>query len=494
MAPLAALTTFTTFTTFTALAAFSPAAQAVEFPGCAGSAVGSAPAVAERPAAALQRMLALLPVCSKDALFLSTLGQLLNSQGRYLEAADHLEHALMLEPDLKDAQLSYAIALTGSGDIASARALVDNLLADAALPADLRPLIERQKALLANGNGNGVSDPSGWEKRFTLSTRIGYDTNLLGSPNITSLPLTLAGQTIILQLDGNYLARPAGYLRADAQLELGRIASDGARWDAVVSLRSRYSPVLAAAGSTQADMLVERSHFTPNQGEPAAPGNEANKGSSGNFFSASASMLNSNAGTRFVAAGVATGWGTSWGSTAASTCQARAGLELQERKYLDNEVLSGRYTGFSLNWSCENLQGARLLLGLRAGRDMAANASRPGAHQQQSSVRVGAFLPQAHLTPAGSAASGGSTAGVLRNGLSLDLEHSQQQDSNAYSPIIDSGRSRKMLRTTLRAEYQYTFSRSVQGVFGAEWVGQSSNIQLFRLSSQGVYSGLRVGW
>ena len=461
------------------------------------SAAGAPPAVAERPAAALQRMLALLPACSKDAVFLSTLGQLLNSQGRYLEAADHLEHALMLEPDLKDAQLGYAIALTGSGDVASARALVDNLLADAGLPVDLRPLIERQKALLANGSA--VADPSAWATRFTLSTRAGYDTNLLGSPNITTLPLTLAGQTIILQLDGNYLARPAGYVRADAQLELGRIASDGARWDAVVSLRGRYSPVLATAGSTQADALVERSHFTPNQGTLVTPSGAdtnvgASTGSSGSYLNASASTLNSNSGTRFVAGGLSAGWGNTWGSTTAGTCQSRAGLELQERKYLDNEVLSGRYTGFSLNWSCENLRGVRLLLGGKAGRDSAADASRPGGNQQQTSVRVGAFLPQSLFATAGSAAGPGGTARVLHNGLSLDFEHSQQQDSSSYSPIIDSGRSRKMVRTTLRAEYQYAFSRSVQGVFGAEWVGQTSNIELFRLGSQGVYSGLRMGW
>jgi tetratricopeptide (TPR) repeat protein len=489
------------------VAVLSPAAQALEIPGCAVSpkspeGTPTSTSTAERPAAALQRMLAQLPSCQKDAVFLSTLGQLLNSQGRYLEAADHLEHALMLEPDLKDAQFSYAIALTGSGDIASARALVDNLLTDAALPAELRPLIERQKALLANGGA--LADPSAWEKRFTLSTRIGYDTNLLGSPNITSLPLTLAGQTIILQLDGNYLARPAGYVRADAQFELGGNAADGARWDGVASLRARYSPALATAGSTQADLLVERSHFTPNKAAPGTPSGPyantatsdgANTGSSGSYLNASASTLNSNSGTRFFAAGLSAGWGNTWGSsTQSSSCQSRAGLELQERRYLDNEVLSGRYTGFSLNWSCENLQGARLLLGLKAGRDHAADATRPGGHQQQASVRVGTFLPQAMLSFGGSVSGAGLTASALRNGLSLDFEHSQQQDSSAYSPIIDSGRSRKMLRSTLRAEYQYSFSRSVQGVFGAEWVGQTSNIELFRLGSQGVYSGLRMGW
>ena len=508
-ATLTTLATLATFATLATLAAVSPAAHAVEIPACAEpskSPINTAQPVAERTAAELQRMLALLPTCQKDASFLAALGQLLNSLGRYLEAADHLEHALMLEPDLKDAQFSYAIALTGSGDVASARALIDNLLNDAALPADLRPLIARQKALLANGGA--VADPSAWEKRFTLSTRIGYDSNLLGSPNITSLPVvTPAGQTIVLPLDGNFLARPAGYVRADAQLELGRIAADGARWDAVASLRGRYSPALATAGSTQVDLLVERSHFTPNQAPSqassvAAPANalpgasvpQFSTGSSGSYVNASASALNSNSGTRFAAAGLGGGWGNTWRTAASSNCQSRTGLELQERKYLDNEVLSGRYTGFSLNWSCENLHGVRLLLGIKAGRDQAPDASRPGGNQQQASVRVGAFLPQTLLNVAGPLAGVASPATGIRNGLSLDFEHSQQQDSSIYSAFIDSERSRKISRTALRIEYQYTFSRSVQGVFGAEWVGQTSNIELFRLGSQGVYSGLRMGW
>ncbi len=499
------------FVTVAMIAAFSPAAQAIEIPGCSvppkSVAVINSPA-AEGPSAALQRMLGQLPVCGKDAVFLSTLGQLLNSLGRYLEAADHLEHALMLEPDLKDAQFSYAVALTGSGDIASARALVDNLLSDAALPADLRPLIERQKALLANGSA--VADAAAWEKRFTLSTRIGYDSNLLGSPNITSLSVIQFGQPIVLQLADNYLARPAGYIRADAQFELGGIAADGARWDAIASLRGRNSPTLAIAGSTQVDLLVERSHFTPDQGAPgvtfkastastapaapAASSVDASRSFSGSYVNASASTLNANSGTRFAAIGISAGWGSAWGSAAGRSCQSRSGLELQERKYLDNKVLSGSYTGFTLNWSCENSQGARLLLGLKVGRDQAASPNRPGGNQQQASVRVGTFLPQTLLNNVGSEPGNGTTASALRSGLALDFEYSQQRDLRFYSDFIDSGRSRKMLRTSLRAEYQYGFSRSVQGVVGAEWVGQSSNIELFRLGSQGVYSGLRMGW
>jgi hypothetical protein len=493
-----------------ALAIAAPSAHALEISACAVSPKPRVGALVSGPeqAAALQRMLAQLQTCQKDAVFLAALGQLLNSQERYLEAADHLEHALMLEPDLKDAQFSYAIALTGSGDVASARALIDNLLDDADLPEALRPLIERQKARLAMGAA--TLDATPWQKRFTFATRAGYDNNLLGSPNITSLPLTLAGQTLVLLLDGNYLARPAGYLRAEAQAEFARAPSEGVRLDALVAFRARYSPALAAAGSTQIDFLVERSAFTPSlpfgqtNGTPSSasprtngassPHSTTDTSASGSYLNVTASALNANSGTRFVAAGLGGGWGFAWRGVDSRFCQARTGLELQERKYLDNEVLSSSYTGLSLNWSCENQNGAQLLLGFKAGRDRANDLNRPGGHQQQASVRFGAYLPRAVLPFGTSSVAAPSSTSGLRRGLSLDFEHSQQQDASTYSPIIDSGRSRNVSRTAIRIEYLYSFSGAVQGVVGAEWVGQTSNIQLFKLGSQGVYSGLRVGW
>ena len=481
------------------LAAVSVPAYALELPApaCGVPQVQAAPATPELPAAALERMLAQLSACQKDAVFLAALGQLLNRQERYLEAADHLERALMLDPDLKDAQLSYAIALTGSGDVISAQALVDNLLNDADLPAALRPLIARQKAMLASTRT--VADPHAWQKRFTLATRLGYDSNLLGSPNLSSLALTLSGQTIVLPLDENYLARAASYARADAQLEFSRTAPDGARWDAVASLRARTSPSIPTAGSTQVDLLLERNTIAPSQattsGNGSANGNGGGNGNgSGSYVNGAVSSLRSNAGTRFIAWGLSGGWGAAWHSATASTCVARAGMEFQERKYEDNEVLSGRYNGITLSWSCENITGAQLLLGLKAGYDQAQDASRPGGSQQQASLRVGAYLPQTSLMFASPSPSLRALAGSPRNGFLLDFEHSQQQDASGYSPIIDSGRSRKISRSAARVEYQYYFSKGFQGILGAEWVGQTSNIELFRLSSRGLYSGLRASW
>jgi tetratricopeptide (TPR) repeat protein len=438
------------------LLGLAAAAQAQDALGCA-------------PDPSVDRMLAAVPRCQKDAMFLATLGQRLNAQGRYLEAADHLERALMLDANLKDAQLSYAIALTGSGDISSAAALLEQMLRDPGMPVTLRALIQQQKAALADVaaasrfTSLAAGDAHAWQGRFTLAARVGYDSNLMGSPNLDSLALTLSGQTLVLALDESYLARGGSYTRADAQFDLQRRAADGSRWDAVASLRSRYSPTLAEAGSTQADLLIERSQSQP--------------GALGTYINASASALESKAGMHYSAASL--GAGAVWRGGAESACQARAGAEWQARNYLTNPVLSGRYSGLAGYWSCQQPTGLQWLLGLKTGRDAAQDAARPGGDQSQSSVRLAGYIP---------------LAATGQRGLLWDFEQSQQTDASGYSPIIDDGGTRSVSRRAARLEYQHTLAVGAQWLLGLERVAQSSSLPLFQQDNWGAYSGLRVSW
>ena len=419
--------------------------------------------------ASMQRLLEAVPQCQRDALFLATLGQKLNGDGRYLEAAEHLERALMLDPGLKDAQLSYAIALTGSGDMLSATALLEQLLGDPDLPPALRPLIEKQKAALAQVIGGAGpiplvgAYPGVWQSRLTMAARIGYDSNLLGSPNLDSLALTLSGQTLVLALDESYLARGGSYSRVDAQIDLQRNATDGSRWDAMASLRSRYSAAVAEAGSNQLDLLLERSHSAP--------------GALGSYLSATASALESKAGMHYTAAGLAAG--AVWRASSVGGCHARVGAEWQTRNYLTNPVLSGRYSGVAAYWSCAQAPGLQWLVGLKLGRDAAQDPSRPGGDQSQASLRLTGFVPLSAWRP---------------GGLLLDFEQSQQTDASGYSPIIDSGSVRSLSRRTARLEYQQAIASATQWVLGAERVAQSSSLPLFQQDSWGAYSGVRVSW
>jgi len=479
-----------------------PALALAEGPQCAPP-QPSVVATRAADATAVQRMLELVPACQKDAAFLAALGQLLNRQGRYLEAAEHLERALMLAPELRDAQLSYAVALAGGGDAASAAALLDDLLADPALPPELRAPMQRQRAALA-----APAQRPGWQGRFTLATRLGRDSNLLGAPNLGSLALTLAGQTLVLELDPSYLPRSGSTGRVDTQIALHRSDGDGVRWDALASLRSQASPALHAAGYTQADLLLERSQLTPTAqrsdaaagaaGEAAGPAQGQRLG--GGYANASVSALRSLAGARYVAQGLAAGWAGAWRPRAdgrgweKDNCQARMGAQWQERSYLSNPLLSGRYSGVAALASCEQPSGAQWLLGLRAGRELAREPARAGGDQRQGSLRLGASVPVAGLLPAAPSAVAAALEPLRRGTLVLDFEQGRQLDSSSYSALIDSGRTRTISRSAARLEYQGDLALSVQWLIGAEWVAQSSRLALFGMRSNGAYAGLRLGW
>ena len=443
--------------------------------------------VARNPANALELLLQAVPTCQRDPVFLAELGQRLNRQGRYLEAADHLERALMLEPALKDAQLSYAIAMAGSGDVQSAAALLQDLLNTPDLPAALRAPIERQVAALQSGT---AAELAGWRKRFSVASRIGYDSNLLGSPNLESLTLTLPGQSLVLPLDSSYLAQGGGYARVDALVNLRRHGSDGVHWELEASLRSRASPALPQAGSTQTDLVLERSYLSASAGTAAPAGASASAAAFGGYYDLNLSDLQSQSGLHYQAWGLAGGWAGRWNWPGSATCNARAGLEGQERSYPNNQLLSGRYKGLSLLWACAHPRGGQWQVGVKAGTDEAQDGARAGGSQAQSSVRLSGIWPLADLAPAGL-----GTQPALRFGRVLaDLEYSQQSDATGYSPLLEGGLVRSVERRAARLEYQHPISAGAEWVLGLDWAAQASNLALFAQDSRGAYTGVRLAW
>lgn len=459
---------------------------------CTPSPGVSAPFDDTRPADALMQMLAMLGSCQRDAIFLAALGQMLNQRGRYLDAAMHLERALMFNPQLKDVQLSYAIALAGSGDLASAGALIDDLLADPQLPPSLRELIAERRSWLNRGPVNPYDL---WRRRYSLSARLGYDSNLLGSPDLNSLALTFIGQTVILPLEEHYLARGGAYTRVDAAVQAQHHEGTGVSWEINGNLRNRYSPHETETGSTQLDLLLERSHYQPsNKNISAERGSRdiATDGDmrnvSGTYANAGATLLRSQTGPRYLAVGAAAGWGREWPHGEADICRLRVGIEIQDRQYLDNDVLSGRYSGVAAMRSCINTTGRQWLVGTKIGTERAHNAARPGGEQRQASLRLASFQPLADLLP------GAGFSALKRSGLLVDFEQGWKSDLSSYSQLIESGRSRNVRRSDLRVELQHPVANDMQWTIGLEKAVQVSNLKLFGMSNWGGYVGLRVTW
>lgn len=417
--------------------------------------------------------------CAKDPLFLAQLGYQLNRAGRFADAADHLERALMLEPNLKDAQFSYAIAMTGLGDLAAAQALLDNLLQDPQLPAPLRERLGEQRNMLTRPQaeavqGSFLAAKEAWQSRVTLGTRLGYDSNLLGAPNLESLTLTFAGQTLDLPLDASYLARGGAYARVEAQLDVRRFDAMGAQWSALVALRSRNSSASVGADSMQFDFSLERSSA---------------HSMLGNYANVSVSAFQPQSGSRYAATGLGGGWAGTWRAGSGQPCQARAGLEVQDRQYQSLSVLSGRYNGQAAAITCDLPDGAQWALGLRTGRDQALDSARPGGDQAQSSLRLSTFTPLAAPLLRLAATNPLPPAATV-----LSYDYALQQDTNGYSAYIDSGRTRVVRRQSVRLELQQPISHTARWVLGLDWASQSSTLALFQQQSWGASVGYQQAW
>lgn len=407
--------------------------------------------------------------CQNNASYLARMGHLYVQEQRYTEAADHLERALLFDPENPETQLDYALALAGSGDTASALNLVFALERRTDLPAPLRQSLRQvgqQWTLAASGNpGKGPTQVT----RISAGLRTGYDSNLLGAPQLSSLTLTLPGENITLPVDGNSQPRPGLYARTDLRLEHTRLQPGGHRWDLQAAVLQRNSPRVTDASSTQAEVQLEHTL------SPLQPGDW------GHYTSAALTALQTHAGTRYSSQGVAGGWEWAFtGANAAATqqpCTMRMGMEWQNRQLQSNAVLSGRYTGFSGQWGCNLYGGQQWQLSARAGRDQPANPARPGGAQDQYSLRAYVRTP---VGPQGA--------------WLIDAEASHSRDAAGYSPLLDNGRRRSIARLTWRAEYQHTLAPGLLALGGIEGVVQNASLPLFTQRSRGVYAGLRASW
>lgn len=455
------------FLALAALLGMQAAAHAQAVPQPHGAA--ACPALADLPAgtgdAAIAAWMAVHGACQRNPAYLAALGRMLIQAGRYSEASDHLERALMFDPALNEARVDYAIALAGVGDTASAQALLDALLAEASLPPHLRLALQFQRQALA------APPDAGWQYRMSAAARLGYDSNLGGAPNLGALSITIGGQPVILPLDESYQARAGIYARADWQLEMRRQRADGSRWDVLASVRARRSPSVSGTGTHMAEIQAE---YRPAAGGPgvAVP-----------YAGAALGLLQAQAGARYVSLGAMAGWGRQWSAGPLRQCQGRLGGELQQRQHQTNAVLTGHYLGAAASLVCERDNGAQWLASARAGLDAAQHADRPGGNQHQYSLRLAAYLPLAPWWRSATA-----------SGLLLDAEASHYRDATGYSPLLGQGAVRTLQRQTARLEYQFTLRQAWQWSVGAEWVYQRSSLELFRLQSHGPYIALRTQW
>lgn len=421
-------------------------------------------------AAALDALLAQLPQCQHSPEWLVAVGHQLNLAQRYADAADVIERALMLDPGLKGALVDYAVALAGSGDLDAARELLAQVLDDADLPPGLRATLTRQRSMLAQVPGEGQR----WRWSGSAGLRFGYDTNLLGAPDLDSLTLTIGGQLVEVLLDDSYQAVPGSFGQVDAVLSALRTDGTDRYWQVGLNLRARASPALAEADSRLAEFVVEHGRVLPVAGGVPVQVAVAAAGLESGI---------TDYATRTIVVGLDPRW--------AAGCDSRVSLEAQWRRYTNDPVLSGRYTGVGVSSACLTALDYRAPAGqdlwsARVGIDVPDSPERPGGRQLQAQLRWATNQPLSRWRPA------------WRGYVWLDTDFSLQRDASSYSPIIESGRSRTIWRAGLRFELRVPWVDRGDVVFepasGVDVVVQRSNIPLFELNSVGPYVALRARW
>ena len=384
--------------------------------------------------------------CWSSPDFLAQLGHLLIIQGLYIDALDYLERAVMLDPSLKSAQVDYALALSGSGDAPSGAAMLKQLLGDPSLPVELAPSLLAAKSIFSDG---------AWRSKGLAGLTLGYDSNLLGAPNLGNLALTVSGQTVVLPLAPGYQAKAGGYSQGDMQYEAQKVDLEGNRYDVYASARQRYVPIDSNGNYTQLNVVGEY-------------GRSVGWGQA--YVNASVNSYQSYVESLYSAPGV--GFGGIM--PLSGSCTARLGVNGALRRYNTNSILSGNYLGLQSIIGCPDPVYWQLIAGW--GVDNPVNTQRPGGAQRQTTLRALTILP----------------AGPGQ--LLLDAQLAYYIDTNGYSNLLESDRLRSISQYSLKGEYQYALNRSWQLVGGYNWVNQISTLSLFGFNSSGPYLALRFGW
>ena len=393
--------------------------------------------------AEIRAMLANEERCRKDADYQFAVGQALNTRQRYAEAAERLELALLLRPDHLPTRLEFSCALTGTGDIVAARALIAELKAT----PDLLPDVF---ARLENVASPAFPLPIHFQ-RSNLTLSGGHDSNLLSSPVIRGMELTLPGGRVPVTLSKENRPREGHFWRLDAHHQrwldspgtdrLWYLALTGSLRGTPGDREARYGAVETRIENTplQHGAYTRLSYLTAfNQ--------------DGNFYRQPAGEI---------------GWNF---SRAPESDHLRLGFELQQRRYPDNTLLNARYQGgrfryFASDWWAE----------MRLGREIASNRERAGGDQHRANLLLGR---------------------VFRYGphqLRLDYEYESIHDQQGYSPLLENDRKRRTRKSFYRAEYLQRH-QNTDFFIGTEITRQEANLPLFVTRTNMVYLGVRQNW
>jgi tetratricopeptide (TPR) repeat protein len=435
--------------------------------------------------------------CGTSADFYALRGALLYHQGRYLDAARDLEHAILLEPRHGGALIDYALTLDALGERAAARAIVAGLRRQRRLPSHIAALLAALEVRLAAPPPPAAAAPAGATaspppvaRRHWLRVSLlgGYSSNLNAAPSADSLTLTLPGADIDVALAPESRPRPGGLLRFAVDLVPEPLPLGGDASLVLLGQMRLYQPFegsdgrlahgrLEAVAARRADRRLDLLGLSV-EALDIVPG-----GTQGGFeLYAERRWPGARWGDR-----LSDWWGGQGGKRAVDGrgggCTPGLRLALLAQSWPDEiaaELAAGTLAGIPYLDGIEPRLTARLGCGAAewsayAGR-LLARADRAGGDANRLGLRL-------------------SRRWTLSRGT-LDLlgDVAYLGDASGYSPLLARNDPRHILRLDLALEWEHPAARLGPGwrwVARLEHGEQRSNLPLFDLRQSGAYLGLR---
>ena len=403
------------------------------------------PASAGELAAEAGRLTGLEDACSRRGDYFAYQGVVLLMLRQTQPAANALEKALMLDPDLVGAQLDYAQALAELGELDTARRLARDVSRRPDTPPALKNWLSDRLSELGQ---------TAWDVRWSAQWLTGKETNLNSAPSIQSLTLTLPGGDVTVALAANERRIPGSAWRVDVAGFASHALGDG-------------------------QFLVN--------GEISTRRSPANDETNQRILGASATylhpLLGGQLGIRLNGARLAVGRqdayaSNGWGllvllpeNVSPFGCRTGLSRDHENRDFPVSPILAGVYTGNQI-WSNCVTGDWQFNVGLQSGHDRAISADRLGGDQRRYDLVLGAGHP---LGP-----------GVL----SVSGQRGRLLDRDAYSDLLG-GQPRVVDRLGGRISYEYPLMKQLSIIGYYESTSQNSNVGLFDIKNKALYFGVK---
>lgn len=395
---------------------------------------------------------ALMPECLRSSEYFALYGAAQLNSGQVAEASESLERALLLDPDNGAAQIDYAQALFEAGELFSAIALNQQILQRGDLPLSLQPGIQ-----VRDENWRGLTR----QLNFQADILAGYDSNLNGAPDAAQITLTLSGESVLLALNPEFRAKSGPYLNFRLGAAYRRLTPEHQHnWAS--ELRGRFSE------DNDSDLVQLDSVYSFIR--PSARQSwQVDAGISNLFFGGDALYTATQGRARYQLA-------------SDNFCKPFYGFAAQHQIFHDQSQLNALEAKATAGLNCPfSSANANQRIGLDVSllNNSALKSARPGGNRR--GWQVNAEWQQE------------SAMGIFL----LQLNYTELDDRDGYSPILISGAERSIKRNY--ALLQYRKPLQINGATAALLVNlyhqrQRSNIELFETTDTTFEVGISLSF